>query len=203
MINENEKKSITSIKELGKDRISIFYDDYHYFIDNNSIFNEIYHKFINKYIKPLYTDNINNKIVIQKTPNIRISFPNLTAIGKKPNENIEDNIIGLHKDADFGHHEDEINVIIPITKMFETNSIFYEPFINSNISTNDYLNLNLNTDEFFINKFNKLLHFNKINKTGLTRISLDFRIIPYNKYFNNLLFFKNTKFELGNYYIVL
>ena len=134
-------------------------------------------------------------------PNLRISFPNLTAIGKHKHDN--DDVIGIHKDSDFGHHEDEINFIIPITDMFETNSLYYEPCIHSNVSTDDFLNLKLNTNEYFIGKFNKLLHFNKINKTGYTRMSLDFRIIPYENYMKNINYFENTKFELGKYYIVL
>jgi len=87
--------------------------------------------------------------------------------------------------------------------MFETNSIYYEPSTESKISTDNYINLILEKDEFFIVKFNNLLHFNKINKTGFTRISLDIRIIPYEKYMNNLYYYKNTKFELGKYYIIL
>jgi hypothetical protein len=192
-----EKKLIKQIKELGKDRTSIFYDDYHNFVDSNNEFNEVYYKFIDKYVKPIY----GSKIVVQKTPNLRISFPDSTAIGKHKHENEENNVIGLHKDSDFGHHEEEINYIIPITEMFDTNSIYYEPSQESNASTDQYLNLKLKTNEYFIGKFNKLLHFNKINKTGFTRISLDFRIIPYEKYMTNLDYFKGTKFELGKYYI--
>jgi len=71
------------------------------------------------------------------------------------------------------------------------------------MSTDNYLNLNLDTNEFFLEKFNQLHHYNKINNTNVTRISLDLRIIPYDKYINNLDIFKGTKFELGKYYIVL
>ena len=173
-------------------------------INNTEISIDLNNNFINQYIKPLFSKNqTENKIVIQKTPNLRISFPNTTAIGKHHYENeIENDVIGLHKDADFGHHKDEINIIIPLTNMFDTNSIYYEPEINSTISTNNYLNLKLDVNDFFVVKFNQLLHFNKINKTGVTRLSLDFRIIPYDKYINNIDYFKGTKFELGNYFIV-
>ena len=200
-ISDDEKTSTQRIKIIGNDRTSVFYDDYHNFIDKTSFFNDIYHKFISDYVKPLYA--VNDKIVVQKTPNLRISFPNTTAIGKHVNENESDNVIGLHKDSDFGHHPSEVNFIIPLTDMFDTNSIYYEPYIGSGLSTNEFLNLKLSSDEFFICKFNQLLHFNKINDTGVTRMSLDFRIIPYDKYVENEEYFKNTKFELGRYYIVL
>lgn len=94
------------MKELGKDRNSVFYDDYHKFIDANDEFNAIYHAFINEYIKPVY--DIYGKIVIQKTPNLRISFPKLAALGKRKEENEKDNIIGLRKDSDFGHHDSRV-----------------------------------------------------------------------------------------------
>ena len=178
VINDLEKQSNKVLKEIGKDRNSIFLKDYHNFIDSNNNFNEAYYKFINEYIKPLYANG--DKIIVQKTPNLRISFPNLTAIGKHSYETGQ--VIGLHKDSDFGHHEDEINIIIPITNMFDTNSIYYEPLEESKISTDDFLNLKINTEEFFVEKLNKLLHFNKINDTGVTRLSLDFRIISYEKY---------------------
>jgi hypothetical protein len=200
-INENDKKIHKKIAELGKDRNSVFYDDYHEFIDNNEIFNETYYRFIDDHVKPLFSKN--GKIVVQKTPNIRISFPNLTAIGKNEHENEHGDVIGIHKDSDFGHHYEEINFIIPITEMFETNSVYYEPFEISNISTNHYINLHLKKNEFFIQKLNKLLHFNRINQTGYTRISIDFRIIPYEKYVQHLDFFKDTKFELGKYFILM
>jgi len=195
------KEDMLKLKVLGKnDRESIFYESYHTFIDTNKIFNDVYCQFINDYIKPMFSDG--GSIVIQKTPNIRISFPNSTAIGKREQETGDD-IIGLHKDADFGHHEDEINIVIPITNMFDTNSIYYEPVPYSNEPTDSYINLKLNTDEFFVGEFNKLLHYNRINTTGVTRISLDLRVIRYDDYMRNIKSFENTKFELGKYYIII
>jgi hypothetical protein len=201
-INKIDKQYFSKLSILGNnDRQSIFIKKFHNFIDNdkNNKFNIIYYDFINKYIKNLFPNE--DKLVIQKTPNLRISFPNLTAIGSQKND--PKNIIGLHKDSDFGHHLEEINFIIPITDMYDTNSIYYEPFINSKKDYEEFDNLKLNTDEFFMGLFNNLLHYNKINDTGKTRISFDFRVIPYSKYILNIDFFKDTKFELNDYYIVI
>ena len=198
LFNES-REDILKIKTLGSnDRESVFYRDYHHFIDTNVVFNDVYTRFINNHIKPLFSNN--GPVIVQKTPNIRISFPNSTAIGKHEKDTY--NTIGIHKDSDFGHHPDEINIIIPITSMFDTNSIYYEPTENSNLPIHQYNNLKLNIDSFFVGSFNKLLHFNKINKTGVTRISLDFRIILYENYMKNIKSFENTKFELGKYFIV-
>ena len=156
--------------------------------------------FIKTHIKPLFPGESN--IVIQKTPNLRISFQNFTAIGSSNND--PEGIIGLHKDSDFGHNNEEINFVIPITNMYDTNSIYYEPFNDSCIPYEKYNSININQNEFIMIKFNNLNHYNKINNTGVTRLSLDFRVIPYSKYEKNIDFFKNTKFDINNelYYIL-
>ena len=198
--NVDDLKYFHNLSILGKnDRNNIFINEFHQYIDKNYEFNYLYLKFIKEYIKPLFN---NKKIVFQKTPNIRMSLPNLTAIGKyEDNENFE--IIGLHKDSDFGHIEDEINFIIPITKMFNTNSIYFEKSINSNDLIDNYQTLKLNENEFFRGYFNQIKHCNKINLTDKTRISFDMRVILYDDYIKNIDKIKNTKFELGKYFVLL
>ena len=193
------REELLKIKILGNnDRESVLYRDYHQFIDTNPAFNDVYIRFINDYIKPLFSNG--NPIIAQKTPNLRISFPNSTAIGK--HEKDVNDTIGIHKDSDFGHHPDEINIIIPITRMFDSNSIYYEPVENSNLPTHQYINIKMDTDSFFVERFNRLLHYNRINKTGVTRISLDIRVMLYENYMKNIKSFENTKFELGKYFII-
>jgi len=199
LISKEHKEYHKQLHTWQNDRNSIFIKDFHKYVDENPVFNETYHQFINMYIKPFFPNE--EKIVIQKTPNIRFSFPESAAIGCDPND--PENIVGLHCDSDFGHNEYENNFIVPITNMEGTNSIYYEPEINSNINPLNYENLVLKTDEFFTAYFNKLKHCNRINNTNKTRISFDIRIIPFSKYMENLDFFKGTKFELGKYYIVL
>jgi hypothetical protein len=199
-LSEKEKEFHNEIKKIGvDDRNSVFIQKFHTYVDKFPEFNEAYFSFLKTNIVPLFSNE--EKLVVQKTPNLRISFPNLTAIGKRDTD--VDNVIGFHSDSDFGHHETEINFVIPITKMFDTNSFYYEPCINSSVSYEDYCNLKLDTDEMVMAYFNKLKHYNKINHTGSTRISFDIRIIPYSKYMENIKYFEGTKFELGKYYIVL
>ena len=89
--------------------------------------------------------------------------------------------------------------------MFETNSIYYETEPNSNLPYDKYNNLKLKENDFFIGYFNKCYHYNKINKTNKTRVSLDFRIIPYSKYKDNnkISATSKTKFEIGKYYMII
>jgi len=199
LISKEDKEYHKQIHGWKNDRNSIFIKHFHEYVDKTPIFNETYHAFIKKYIQPLFPEE--TKLVIQKTPNIRFSFPETAAIGCDPND--PENIIGLHCDSNFGHNENEINFVIPLTKMFSTNSIYYEPTLNSGIDPNHFENLVLEPDQFLQAYFNKLRHCNRINQTNKTRISFDIRIIPYSKYMENLDFFKGTKFELGKYYIDL
>jgi hypothetical protein len=200
-ISKEDKEFHKEIKKFGvDDRKSVFIKRFHSYVDSCENFNEEYFLFLRKNVLPFFPGE--EKILVQKTPNLRISFPNLTAIGKKDSDLSED-IIGVHSDSDFGHHSSEINFVVPITKMFDTNSIYYEPSVDSSIPYADYSNLKLETDEMCMAYFNKLRHYNKINLTGATRISFDFRVIPFSKYSENLFYFEGTKFELGSYYIIL
>lgn len=195
----DQKQYHKHLHEWTKDRNSIFVKRFHEYVDKYTHFNETYYEFIRKNILPLFPEETH--IVVQKTPNIRFSLPDNAAIGYDKKD--PDNIIGLHCDSDFGHHHTEMNFIIPITPMFQSNSIYHETHPESNTNPLDFENLTLETNVFAQAYFNKIHHCNRINKTGKTRISFDIRVIPYSKYQNHLEEFKGTKFELGNYYIVL
>jgi hypothetical protein len=199
LLSNEEKEYHKQLHGWRKDRDSVFVRKFHEYVDKHTSFNEAYYKFLRTTILPLFPNE--TKIAIQKTPNIRFSVPDNAAIGVDPND--PENIIGLHCDRDFGHHPSEQNFIVPITKMFETNSLYYEPSIDSGIDPLNFESLSLNTNEFVHAYFNKLRHCNRINKTNKTRISFDIRIIPYSEYEKNIEDFKGTKFELGKYYIVL
>jgi len=140
-------------------------------------------------------------LVIQKTPNLRIHFPNCTNIGKLDTDP-NNNIIGLHNDMMFGHPNTEINIIIAITDLYDTNSIYVEPYEKYN-DYNDYKPLTLKNNNICLLKLNLLKHYNKINTTKKTRVSFDTRIIPYSLYKDSNLTTAttNTKFSIGHYYI--
>ena len=198
-LSQDEKEYHKKLHEWKKDRDSIFVKKFHEYVDKYTRFNETYYTFLRTHILPLFPEEIH--LVIQKTPNIRFSLPDNAAIGYDPID--PENIIGLHCDRDFGHHPTEQNFIIPITSMFESNSLYYEPYPKSGINPIEYENLVLNTNQFINAYFNEIKHCNRMNKTNKTRISFDIRVIPYSQYQANLNDFKGTKFELGKYYTVL
>jgi hypothetical protein len=200
-ITHEQKEYHTQIHEWSKDRDSVFVKKFHEYVDKNTLFNETYYNFLRTTILPRFPKE--TQLVIQKTPNIRFSLPNTAAIGCDPKD--PKNIVGLHCDRDFGHHETEMNFVIPITRMFDTNSIYYEPteLLGDNIDPLHYENLVLNENEYVKAYFNQIKHCNRINQTNKTRISFDIRVIPYSKYIQHVDDFKGTKFELGKYYVVL
>jgi hypothetical protein len=203
-IYNNIKKYYDILPIFGvNDRKSPFIQDFYNYIDSDYTFLYEYLSFIKNEIKPLFNDE--KYIVIQKTPNIRFHLPNCSNIGKRETDEFID-LIGVHTDNEFGHHPEELNVIFPITRMFDTNSIYYEDYPKSNQRLDDFKSLNINENNFSINKFNSCLHYNKINKTTHTRVSLDFRIIPYSKFYkeeNKMSATNKIKFEIGDYYMLL
>lgn len=199
LLTSCEKDYHKQLHEWQKDRDSTFVKRFHEYVDKYTHFNEAYYSFLRKYVLPQFPNE--TKIVVQKTPNIRFSLPNNAAIGCDPAD--PDDIIGLHCDRQFGHHPTEMNFVIPITRMFDSNSIYYEPYPNSKINPTHFENLVLDDHHFLQAYFNQIRHCNRINRTNKTRISFDIRVIPYTEYQTHLDDFIGTKFELGKYYVVL
>jgi hypothetical protein len=199
ILSQQEKDYHKQLHEWKKDRESIFVKRFHEYVDKYTRFQDEYHQFIRKNIKPLFPEETH--LAVQKTPNIRFSLPQNAAIGYDPNDPPE--IVGLHCDRDFGHHPTEQNFIIPITSMFSTNSIYYDPAESDTTDPLQFIPLSLQTTQFAQAYFNQIRHCNRINQTDKTRISFDIRIIPFSKYQQNLSNFQGTKFELGKYYVVL
>jgi hypothetical protein len=198
---ENKKFYDTKVPEFGvNDRKSFLIRDFHHFIDNDSSFYNLYEEFIIDVIKPLFP--CENKLVVQKTPNIRFHLPNCSNIGKRSSDKY-DNVIGLHYDAEFFHPDNEINIVVPITDMYDTNSIYYEPYPASNINVYDYNNMVLSKNQLYMGNLNKCNHYNKINTTCNARVSMDLRIVPFSKFNssnNNSSVTNKIKFDIGNYY---
>lgn len=150
-------------------------------------FRSLYDQFIKECVRPLYKD----KIVVQYRPTFRICYPNNIAVGE------------FHKDKWYRNGEwsvqvQELNFFLPFTKAFDTNTIWVE----SEEDKKDFAPMNCNYGEFIQWDGPNLLHGNKLNATGKTRISIDFRVIEYDNYVPsehgsiNL----NKKFKIGEYY---
>ena len=153
------------IKEFGvNDRESEYVKKFHEYFDSNKDIKEAYYNLIRDIVSKYYGCDV----LYQKTPNIRLHQPESTSIGRRPND--PPDIIGLHSDNEFNHPKGEDNWIYALTDMFETNSLYYG-------ETHSYKNVILKKDTYNMFNFNEIKHWNRINKTGKSRVSFDFRIM--------------------------
>ena len=70
----------------------------------------------------------------------------------------------------------------------------------------DYKPMEMSPGEFYIFNGNKCTHGNRPNNTDKTRVSFDFRVVPYERYndgFKNISATKKQKFLIGSYYDVI
>lgn len=133
----------------------IFYKTYE---DNESSFLKTYKKFI-KHI--IYSHFPNEKIIFQTKPTFRVQIPNNIAVAQ------------WHKDKAYNHSSKEINIYLPLTRTFDTNTVWAE----TEEDRGDYRPMDAEIGEYYIWNGANLLHGNKKNDTGVSRVSVDFRII--------------------------
>ena len=191
MISSSSLGQVTFENDTATDFHKIYYKSPYY----NEII-DIYNKFIQNCILPLFKDTT---LIVQKEPSFRIHLPNNTALGKRSDQG-DDVRIGLHCDSWYNHPKEEINFILTITGQEDSNSCYIETQPKSNI----FFPLKIQKGEFISFYGNKCLHYNMLNTTGKTRISLDFRVIPgsiYKDSFDEAIHSKR-KFIVGEYYTV-
>lgn len=203
LFSPEEKEELIKVKLFGvNDRNSMFIKDFYNLVDNSTHFMDTYRDFI-KQLKEIHFPH-EKHILYQATPNLRISFPGSAAIGARPHCD-PSGVIGLHTDGEFGHLDEEINVIIPLTAMYGTNSVYYEPEEQSGLNYDDYSIVTLEHNEYFMGGLNKWKHYNRINATQQTRVSLDVRIIPFSQYKETNIYSVSSrkKFIVGDYYNIM
>jgi len=145
----------------------------------------MYVEFIRNEIAPKI--EAKNKLVYQKWPTFRVHLPNNVAVG------------GWHTDSDYNHPSGEINFIVAITEMFESNTTIAE----SSPGKMDFRQLELSPGMYVKFDGNKCTHGNLPNRTGVPRVSFDFRVMRYEEYDRNhklTSISKGNKFIIGEYY---
>ena len=128
-------------------------------------------------------------MVYQNRPTLRVSFPGNKAVGD------------WHRDREYNHPIEEVNIWVPITNASNSNSIWIE----SSFDAEDYMPVNIDFGQFLI--FDSgLKHGNVINDEKKTRISFDFRVIPKSMYkppeINTVSFSQGINFKIGDYYSI-
>ena len=160
---ENTYELFTTV---GKDSNTEFHKCfYKYLNDNGNEIKEEYTKFINNVVLPFLDLE---EVLVQKFPSFRVQLPNNLAV------------VINHYDSDniHQHPTGEINFIHALTDMYDTNTVYVEkmPLLD------EYEPILLKAGETICFNGNKCKHHNKINNTGKTRVSWDFRVLPLNYY---------------------
>ena len=148
---------------------------------------DVYKRFIDDIVAPMF----DGSFVYQTFPSFRIHIPNDQAIHKWHHDS----------DEDHNHPDWEINFQVALTRMWDSNAMWLE----SVPGLRDFKPVEIKVGDFCIFYGNKCAHGNKENKTGKTRVSMDFRVLPYDKYDESKAknsATANTKFVVGHYYSV-
>ena len=144
-----------------------------------------YMSFIQEVIEPI----VGEKIICQDMPTFRVQLPGEKAIHK------------WHYDSDDDHHhpDGEINFQIPLTMMTKENATWCE----TSPGASDFIPMILMPGQFLQFNGNKCRHGNKENTSGISRVSLDFRVLPlavYDEYTASTSLNSKKKFIVGGYY---
>lgn len=150
-------------------------------------FMNCYKSFINNFIAPII--GAKDNIVYQRWPTFRVHLPGNVAVG------------GWHRDSDYNHPPNEINFIVALTPMFESNTTIAE----GTPGKLDFRQFTLNPGQTVMFDGNRCMHGNLPNMTGKTRVSFDFRVMlqeNYNESEAKKSLSKGKKFIVGDYYDV-
>lgn len=189
-----EKAQVTFDGDTKTNFQRTFYDSPHY-----EAFRDLYYDFVRTHIFALFPEE--TTLVVQKDPCFRVCPLNNTALGIRSGEDPE-GPIGMHCDSDYNHPPEEVNFIIAVTEMWDTNSVYFE----SEPGKGDFRALHLYRNQFIKIFANKLRHYNLRNISGQTRVSLDFRVIPYSKYnadYEKSSVHGHRKMIIGDYFIAI
>lgn len=153
-------------------------------------FRTMYSGFISSIVYPLY----NSPIVYQTIPTFRIAYGNNIAVGEFHKDK-------YYRDVNWAERVQEDNFFLPFTDAFDTNTIWVE----SKEDLGDYSPMNCKYGEIIQWDGSNLTHGNKMNTTGKTRVSVDFRVMKYENYEPSERGSINmkTKFEIGGYYTMM
>lgn len=167
------------------DQSSAIHKKFYQIYEKDDSFLSLYRTFVKEQIQPRF----NEALVYQARPTFRIHMPGNLAVGE------------FHKDSDYNHQRSEVTHWMPFTPAFDTNTIWIE----SEEDKGDYEPHNVNNGEILIFPASILRHGNKVNETNVSRVSIDFRIIPYSKYTETEAGSSHLKlkFKVGGYYSLL
>lgn len=125
-------------------------------------FFEAYRKLVAEVVAPLLGSPPGG-LVYQAVPSIRCHLPGTA----RP-------LLTLHCDAEYHHPPSELNFWLPLTSTFGANTLWTE----SAPCRGDFRPLELEYGQLHAFYGNKCRHYTLPNTTDITRVSIDFRVLP-------------------------
>ena len=189
-LHNDSEEEYKEVKGLARDSDTIFHKVfYNKYKEGWPELKNLYDKFIKEIILPIINEK---KIIYQKFPTFRVHLPGNKVISTWHRDGDE-----LHK-----HPKGEINFILPLTKSYDTNTVWVE----SEPEKLDFHPVNMKYGEFLMFNGNECIHGNKLNRTGKTRVSFDFRVIPgseYNPDYDVKTVTTKQIYKVGEYYEIM
>lgn len=124
-------------------------------------------------------------LLYQAIPNFRVHLPGNVATGN------------FHRDSDFGHQKEELNILVALTPMHDENSVWVE----TERGKGDYTAARLSPGQALIFHGAVLSHGSLTNTTGVTRASFDARVLPREKFVpGRVTVNQGVPFDIGKYW---
>eukprot|EP00004_Rigifila_ramosa_P008086 TRINITY_DN19255_c0_g1_i1.p1 TRINITY_DN19255_c0_g1~~TRINITY_DN19255_c0_g1_i1.p1 ORF type:complete len:300 (-),score=44.81 TRINITY_DN19255_c0_g1_i1:66-965(-) len=124
-------------------------------------FQKLYRKFVQEIVAPMIGDT---KLVYQTTPTFRCQLPRA-----------DKNLGPMHRDGDYYHQPNEINIWLPLVPVDGSNSLWAE----SRPQQGDFHPFVLQYGEAARFWGNRCWHYTVRNTSNITRFSFDFRVVPF------------------------
>ena len=121
----------------------------------------LYERFVAEVIAPALGASEGGGLVYQALPILRVFLPHHLGVGPR------------HTDAAYHCQPNELNIWLPLTEAYGTNSLFVE----SRPGAGDFEPICCDYGTFFHFRGNACEHFTELNVSGRTRVSIDFRVI--------------------------
>jgi ectoine hydroxylase-related dioxygenase (phytanoyl-CoA dioxygenase family) len=141
------------------DQKTVFHERFYSIGDE---FFRVYHRLLVDVVQPLFGENL----IYQRIPTFRVHLPNNVAVGE------------IHRDRDYSHGQGEVNLWLPFTRAWDSNTVWIE----SAEGSGDLRPYACDVGQILMFDGVNLLHGNVRNETDKTRVSADFRVIPASQY---------------------
>lgn len=188
------------------------------FYEQDREFLDTYERFYRDEIRATVTEG--RHFLFQSTPTIRFHFPNQKGFNWSPR---------FHTDVMLGHPPQEVNLWVPVTRTFESNTMRLAGLADSlrilegvgldfrefarRVQEDPAMQADCHAasgpvtldDGRYVAFDSRCLHATQENKTDSTRISLDFRVLPLEDYRGLTVTYRGTGrrqmlFQQGHYY---